>query len=91
VLHYSGRYKHHVAISKHHMISLDNDQVTFRSGDSGHRNKQRLVPLSLDEFLRRFLLRVLSQAFVGVKEIAQASTLNWLDRSRLRESVNDEP
>jgi putative transposase len=58
VLQYLGRYTHRVAISNHRLISLANGQVTFRWRDSAHHNEQRLMTLSLDEFLRRFLLHV---------------------------------
>jgi hypothetical protein len=55
VLHYLGRYTHRVAISNHRLLSLAEDKVTFRWRDSAHNNEQKLMTLSLDEFLRRFL------------------------------------
>ena len=63
VLHYLGAYTHRVAISNHRLVSLTGDQVTFRWRDSAHRNQQRLMTLSVDEFLRRFLLHVLPPGF----------------------------
>src|SRR5215469_3107445 len=54
VLHYLGRYTHRVAISNHRLVSFDDGQVTFRWRDSAHNNEQKLMTLSLDEFLRRF-------------------------------------
>jgi len=50
-----------VAISNHRLVSFTNDQVTFRWRDSAHNNEQKLVSLSLDKFLRRFLLHILPQ------------------------------
>jgi len=67
VLHYLGRYTHRVAISNHRLVSLVDDQVTFRWRDSAHHNEQKLLPLSLDEFLRRFLLHVLPKGFVRIR------------------------
>ena len=55
VLQYLGRYTHRVAISNHRLISLADGQVTFRWRDSAHHNEQKVMSLSLDEFLRRFL------------------------------------
>jgi Putative transposase/Transposase zinc-binding domain len=59
VLQYLGRYTHRVAISNHRLVSFADGQVTFRWRDSAHNNEQKLLTLSLDEFLRRFLLHVL--------------------------------
>jgi len=67
VLHYLGRYTHRVAISNHRLVSLEGSQVTFRWRDSAHGNQQRLMTLSVDEFLRRFLLHVLPPAFVRIR------------------------
>ena len=67
VLHYLGRYTHRVAISNHRLVSLADDQVTFRWRDSAHHNQQKLMTLSLDEFLRRFLLHLLPKGFVRIR------------------------
>lgn len=67
VLHYLGRYTHRVAISNHRLVSFTGDQVTFRWRDSAHRNEQKLMTLSLDEFLRRFLLHLLPKGFVRIR------------------------
>jgi hypothetical protein len=67
VLHYLGRYTHRVAISNHRLVSLIDGQVTFRWRDSADHNEQKLLTLSLDEFLRRFLLHILPQGFVRIR------------------------
>jgi Putative transposase len=67
VLRYLGRYTHRVAISNHRLISFANQKVTFRWRDSAHKNEQRLMTLSLDEFLRRFLLHLLPDGFVRIR------------------------
>jgi hypothetical protein len=67
VLRYLGRYTHRVAISNHRLISFADGKVTFRWRDSAHHNEQKLLPLSLDEFLRRFLLHLLPQGFVRIR------------------------
>ena len=66
-LRYLGRYTHRVAISNHRLVLFADDKVTFRWRDSAHKNQQRLMTLSLDEFLRRFLLRLLPQGFVRIR------------------------
>ncbi len=67
VLHYLGRYTHRVAISNHRLVSFADGEVTFRWRDSAHNNAQKLMILSLDEFLRRFLLHLLPQGFVRIR------------------------
>jgi len=67
VLHYLGRYTHRVAISNHRLVSFTDGQVTFRWRDSAHHNEQKLLTLALDEFLRRFLLHILPQGFVRIR------------------------
>src|SRR6201984_3114551 len=67
VLHYLGRYTHRVAISNHRLVSLTDGQVTFRWHDSAHHNEQKLLSLSLDEFLCRFLLHILPKCFVRIR------------------------
>jgi hypothetical protein len=64
---YLGQYTHRVAISNHRLVSLVDDQVTFRWRDSAHNDEQKLMTLSLDEFLRRFLLHVLPKGFVRIR------------------------
>ena len=67
VLRYLGRYTHRVAISNHRLVSFVDGQVTFRWRDSAHNHEQKLMTLSLDEFLRRFLLHVLPKGFVRIR------------------------
>jgi Putative transposase/Transposase zinc-binding domain len=67
VLQYLGRYTHRVAISNHRLLSFANGKVTIRWRDSAHNNEQKLLPLPVDEFLRRFLLHLLPQGFVRIR------------------------
>src|SRR5215831_17489689 len=67
VLQYLGRYTHRVAISNHRLVSLADGKVIFRWRDSAHNNEQKLMTLSLDEFLRRFLLHLLPKGFVRIR------------------------
>jgi hypothetical protein len=67
VLQYLGRYTHRVAISNHRLVSWADGQVIFRWRDSADHNQQKLMTLSLDEFLRRFLLHLLPKGFVRIR------------------------
>ncbi len=67
VLHYLARYTHRVAISNHRLVSFADGQVTFRWRDYAHGKKNRLMTLSSEEFLRRFLLHTLPRGFVRIR------------------------
>ena len=67
MIRYLGRYTHRVAISNHRLVSFNGDQVTFRWRDYAHGNKQRLMTVSAEEFMRRFLLHVLPKGFVRIR------------------------
>src|ERR1700746_155980 len=67
VLQYLGRYTHRVAISNHRLVSFAEEKVTFRWRDSAHNNEPKLLTVSLDEFLRRFLLHLLPKGFVRIR------------------------
>jgi hypothetical protein len=67
VLHYLARYTHRVAISNHRLVAFADGQVTFRWKDYAHGRKQKLMTVTAEEFLRRFLLHVLPHGFVRIR------------------------
>jgi hypothetical protein len=67
VLHYLARYTHRVAISNHRIVNLADGKVTFRWKDYAHKNKKRLMTVTAEEFLRRFLLHALPRGFVRIR------------------------
>ena len=67
VLHYLARYTHRVAISNHRIVNLADGKVIFRWKDYAHKNKKRLMTVTAEEFLRRFLLHTLPRGFVRIR------------------------
>jgi hypothetical protein len=67
VLHYLARYTHRVAISNHRIVNFADGKVTFRWKDYAHKSKRRLMTVSAEEFLRRFLLHTLPRGFVRIR------------------------
>ena len=67
VLHYLARYTHRVAISNHRLVDFTDGKVTFRWKDYAHGNKRRLMTVTAEEFLRRFLLHTLPRGFVRIR------------------------
>jgi hypothetical protein len=66
VLKYIGRYTHRVAISNNRIVSIDGQKVSFLWKDYRDQNKKKIMTLSVEEFMRRFLLHVLPK---GLKRI----------------------
>ncbi|MCB9351999.1 MAG: transposase [Lewinellaceae bacterium] len=54
LLSYLYRYTHRVVISNHRIVSMDKDTVCFRWRDYADGNKQKVMCLSHEEFIRRF-------------------------------------
>jgi hypothetical protein len=67
VLNYLARYTHRVAISNHRLVAYENDHVSFRWRDYAHGSKKKVMTVSADEFLRRFLLHVLPKGLVRIR------------------------
>jgi hypothetical protein len=67
VLNYLARYTHRVAISNHRLVAFQNNRVSFLWRDYAHGGKKKLMTISADEFLRRFLLHVLPKGLVRIR------------------------
>ena len=67
LLGYLGRYTHRVAISNHRIVSLDKDTVCFRWRDYADGNRQKVMCLSHEEFIRRFLQHCLPARFCKIR------------------------
>src|SRR5262249_58998126 len=67
VLKYLARYTHRVAISDRRLVSLEGGQVTFTAKDYAAGGKPRLVRLSAEGFLRRWVQHVLPSGFVKIR------------------------
>ena len=69
VLEYLSRYTHRVAIANSRLIRLDESGVTFKYKDyrDKGRYKPKVMTLSTDEFIRRFLIHVLPRGFHRIR------------------------
>jgi hypothetical protein len=67
VLEYLGRYTHRVAISNNRIKSIDNNQVGFEYRDRADNNTVKILKISANEFIRRFLLHVLPENFMKIR------------------------
>jgi hypothetical protein len=86
VLDYLGRYTHRVAISNHRLKELKDGKVTFTYKDYRHEQRQKMMTLSADEFLRRFLLHVLPRGFQRIRHYGLLANRNRVENlARCRE------
>jgi hypothetical protein len=69
VLAYLSRYTHRVAIANSRLIAFDDNGVTFRWKDyrAQGRERQKVMTLASDEFIRRFLIHVLPSGFHRIR------------------------
>ena len=67
VIEYIGRYTHRVAISNHRIIAIAAQAVSFRWKDYRDGAREKVMTLSAQEFIRRFLLHVLPPEFVRLR------------------------
>ncbi len=69
VLAYLSRYTHRVAIANSRLIRFDDQGVTFKWKDyrAKAQDRQKVMTLASNEFIRRFLLHVLPQGFHRIR------------------------
>jgi hypothetical protein len=67
VLDYVGRYTHRIAISNNRLLDIENGSVRFRWKDYRDDGRQKMMTLSADEFVRRFLIHVLPSRFHRIR------------------------
>ena len=106
VLAYLSRYTHRVAISNSRLIGCEGQGVTFEYKDyraKGHGRQKRMT-LTIDEFIRRFLLHVLPRGFHRIRHyglfansqraenlaLAQHLLAMTPEQSQCAEAVSDE-
>jgi hypothetical protein len=67
VIRYLGQYTHRIAISNQRILSVDSTHVTFVAKDYRDRAQKKPVPLTGEEFLRRFSLHVMPDGYVRIR------------------------
>ena len=67
VLAYLGRYTHRVALSNARLVDLRDGIVRFRWKDYADHERVKVMALTADEFLRRFLLHVVPRGFMRIR------------------------
>ena len=64
---YLGKYTHKIAISNSRIISVDENEVTFSARGKLPGQPRRIITLQNTEFIRRYLMHVLSSGFQKIR------------------------
>lgn len=76
VIEYIGRYSFRVAISNERIKNISDGQVSFEYKDYKDEGKIKLMTISAEEFIRRFLLHVLPNRFTKIRHYGILSNRN---------------
>jgi hypothetical protein len=67
VVEYLGRYSHRIALSDRRILAVEDGQVQLDVKDYREDGRHRVLTLSTEELLRRFLLHVLPKGFMRIR------------------------
>ena len=83
VIEYVGRYSFRVAISNERIKNIKNGHVTFEYKDYKDNSKIKLMTITAEEFIRRFLLHVLPDKFTKIKHYGLLANRNKKNNIKL--------
>jgi hypothetical protein len=89
VLQYLGRYTHRIAISNNRIMGLQDGKVSFRWRDYSDGERQKIMTVKAEEFIRRFLLHVLPHRYVRIRHYGLLSNRNRKDDIALCRRILD--
>lgn len=74
VIEYLGRYTHKIGLTNNRIVNVTKDEVTFSYIDNKDRDKKgkgikKNLTLSINEFIRRFLLHILPNGYCKIRYI----------------------
>lgn len=91
VVEYLGRYTHRVAISNNRILDISDSNVTFKWRDYKDHNKWKVMTISADEFIRRFLVHVLPCGFMKIRHFGILGNRNRSEKLLLCKQLTNTP
>ena len=91
VVEYLGRYTHRVAISNNRIVNIENGNVTFRWRDYKDSSKCKLMTVSADEFIRRFIIHILPSGFMKIRHYGFLGNRNKTTKLNLCKHLTNTP
>ena len=80
IIEYLGRYTHKTAITAHRIVEISERHISFKYKDYADGNKQKIMPLLHEEFLRRFEQHILPKGFVKIRHAGFLHARNKMSR-----------
>ena len=91
VVEYLGRYTHRTAISNNRILDVKDGKVTFKWRDYKDGNRWKVMDLSAEEFLRRFLMHVLPPRFMKIRHYGLLASRDKTKRLALCKRLTQTP
>jgi len=91
VIEYLGRYTHRVAISNKRIVNMENGQVKFKWRDYKDNSKWKIMTISSDEFIRRFLIHVLPYKFMKIRHYGLLGNRNKKTKLKVCKVLTNSP
>ena len=88
---YLGRYTHRVAISNNRIIGMENGMVTFKWRDYRDSNRWKTMRISVEEFIRRFLIHILPDHFMKIRHYGLLGNRNKTEKLGLCKQLTHTP
>jgi Putative transposase/Transposase zinc-binding domain len=88
VVDYLGRYSHRIALSDSRLVGRQAGQVQLRYRDYRDHDRTKVLTLSAEELIRRFLLHVLPPGFMRIRHCGfLANRCRRAKLARIREAI----
>lgn len=91
VVEYLGRYTHRVAISNNRILDCKDGNVTFKWRDYKDNNKWKVMTITAQEFIRRFLLHVLPRGFMKIRHYGILGNRNKTKKLKICKTLTNTP
>jgi hypothetical protein len=92
VVDYLARYSHRIALTDRRILSLDDNQVQLDYKDYRDGDRHKVLTLSGDELIRRFLLHVLPKGFMRIRHFGFLANRCRAKRlAQIREAIDAQP
>jgi hypothetical protein len=85
IVEYMARYTHKSAIANSRIISIDNNIIRFKYKDYKDNSKHKIMKLSSDEFIKRFLYHIPPKRFFRIRYYGAIQKLKKLTNIKIIE------
>ena len=93
IVEYMARYTHKSAIANSRIVSIDNNTIRFRYKDYKANAKTKIMTLSSDEFIKRFLYHIPPKRYFRIRYYGVIQKLSKIKNSKIikNTTIQDKP